>query len=201
MKRIKLTTLLTLAAVVMALFVGCAGSKDAAAPATTVASATTVAAEDWRFHDIVDLAFVKEQVSVPMSKEVVLIDSRPKRAKYDKGHIPGAISIPDTYFDKHQDQLPEDKNTLLIFYCGGLHCKLSHKSAAKAEALGYTKVKVFAEGFPKWMKEPGHYAAVDVDWVKKQVEGQKEIVLVDSRPKRAKYDKGHIPGAISIPDT
>ena len=192
MKRTQLTTLITLAALVMALFAGCAGTKDAAAPP---------AAEDWRFHDIVDAAFVKAHIKVPMPAEVVLIDSRPKRAKYDKGHIPGAISIPDTYFDKHKDQLPEDKSALLIFYCGGLHCKLSHKSAFKAEALGYTNVKVFAEGFPKWMKVPGNYAAVDVDWVKKQVAGQKEIVLVDSRPKRAKYDKGHIPGAISIPDT
>ncbi|MDJ0781406.1 MAG: rhodanese-like domain-containing protein [Desulfosarcinaceae bacterium] len=195
MTRTRIFTLITLAALVMALFAGCAGSKQAAAP--TVAKAE----EEWRFHDIVDVEFVKAHVTVPMANDVVLIDSRPKRAKYDKGHIPGAISIPDTYFDKQKDQLPEDKNALLIFYCGGLHCKLSHKSAAKAEALGYTNVKVFAEGFPKWMKMPGNYAAVDVDWVKKQVTGQKELALVDSRPKRAKYDKGHIPGAISIPDT
>jgi rhodanese-related sulfurtransferase len=191
--------LVTLTAVLLALIAGCAGSKEAATSTTTEAAAE--AAADWRFHDIVDTAFVKAHIAVPMPKDVVLIDARPKRAKYDKGHIPGAISIPDTYFDKHKDQLPEDKGTLLIFYCGGLHCKLSHKSAAKAEALGYTNVKVFAEGFPKWMKVPGNYATVDVDWVKKQVEGQKEMVLVDSRPKRAKYDKGHIPGAISIPDT
>ena len=50
---------------------------------------------------------------------MVLVDSRPKRAKYDKGHIPSAISIPDTEFDKLQGKLPADKNTLLIFYCGG----------------------------------------------------------------------------------
>ncbi|MEJ2641155.1 MAG: rhodanese-like domain-containing protein [Desulfosarcinaceae bacterium] len=186
-----------LAAVILAL-AGCAGSKEAAAPTTTAAAAS---ADDWRFHDIVDLEFVKAHIGIPMPQDVVLVDARPKRAKYDRGHIPGAISIPDTYFDKYQNQLPEDKTTLLIFYCGGLHCKLSHKSAAKAEAIGYTNVKVFAEGFPRWIKEPGHYAAVDVNWVKKQLAGNKEMVLVDSRPKRAKYDKGHIPGAISIPDT
>jgi rhodanese-related sulfurtransferase len=136
-----------------------------------------------------------------MADSVMLVDARPKRAKYDKGHIPGAISIPDTYFDREKDKLPADKNTLLIFYCGGLECKLSHKSAAKAEALGYTNVKVFAEGFPRWMKEPGHYAAVSVDWVQKNLEDRADMVLVDARPKRAKFDKGHIPGAISIPDT
>jgi rhodanese-related sulfurtransferase len=50
---------------------------------------------------------------------MVLIDSRPKRKKYDKGHIPGAINIPDTSFDKEKDQLPADKSKLLVFYCEG----------------------------------------------------------------------------------
>lgn len=49
----------------------------------------------------------------------VLIDSRPKRAKFDQGHIPSAISIPDTDFDKLSGRLPKDTNTPLIFYCEG----------------------------------------------------------------------------------
>ena len=48
-----------------------------------------------------------------------IVDARPKRPKYDKGHIPMAVSIPDTQFDKMTAQLPQDKNALLIFYCGG----------------------------------------------------------------------------------
>jgi len=84
--------------------------------------------------------------------DMVLIDSRPKRKKYDKGHIPGAISIPDSKFTKMTDQLPQEKNEMLVFYCGGFHCRLSHKSAKKAIELGYTNVKVFAAGFPAWKK-------------------------------------------------
>ena len=49
----------------------------------------------------------------------VMVDSRPKRPKFDKGHIPSAISIPDTQFDKLKGKLPADKATPLIFYCGG----------------------------------------------------------------------------------
>ena len=88
---------------------------------TTLASgsATTEGQPDWFFHSIVDVNFVMEQVKVPMPEDVVIIDARPKRAKYDKGHIPMAISIPDTQFDKMTDMLPADKNALLIFYCGG----------------------------------------------------------------------------------
>lgn len=155
---------------------------------------------EWFFHDIVDVKFVMEQVNVPMPENVMIIDARPKRAQYDKGHIPMAVSIPNTHFDKMTDKLPKDKNALLVFYCGGLTCKLSHKSAQKAEALGYKNVKVFAEGFPGWMKEKGNFAAVSVDWVKKQLDDKADMVLVDSRPKRKQYDKGHIPTAISIPD-
>jgi rhodanese-related sulfurtransferase len=112
-----------------------------------------------------------------------------------------AVSIPDSKFDKMTDKLPADKNALLIFYCGGLKCKLSHKSAAKAEKLGYTNVKVFAEGFPKYMKVAGNYPGVSSDWVKKQIDKKTNMVLIDSRPKRKKYDKGHIPTALSIPDS
>ena len=86
---------------------------------------------------------------------MVLIDSRPKRKKYDKGHIPTALSIPDSQFAKMQDQLPADKNTPLVFYCGGLKCRLSHKSAKKAIDLGYTKVSVFSEGYPAWVAAYG----------------------------------------------
>jgi rhodanese-related sulfurtransferase len=97
--------------------------------------------------------WVKKQLD--KDTEMVLIDSRPKRKKYDKGHIPGAISIPDTQFAKMTDQLPEDKSKMLVFYCGGFHCRLSHKSAKKAIDLGYTNVKVYAAGYPAWKKAYG----------------------------------------------
>jgi rhodanese-related sulfurtransferase len=50
---------------------------------------------------------------------VMVLDSRPKRAKYDKGHIPGAISLPDSKFDEMKGDLPQDKSIPLVFYCGG----------------------------------------------------------------------------------
>jgi rhodanese-related sulfurtransferase len=109
--------------------------------------------------------------------------------------------MPYTQFDKMTQILPENKDALLIFYCGGLKCKLSHKAAYKAETMGYTNVKVFAEGFPGWMAVSGNYASVSVEWVKKQVDAQADMVIIDSRPKRKKYDKGHLPGAVSIPTT
>lgn len=152
------------------------------------------------FHDIVDMAFVQQHVSIPMSEGVMLIDARPYKPKYIKGHIPMAVSIPDSQFDKMTDRLPADKKSLLIYYCGGVKCKLSHKSAMKAEKLGYTNVKVFADGYPVWMADKSHYPSVSAEWVKAQIDKGADMTLVDSRPKRKKYDKGHITTAISIPD-
>ena len=171
---------------------------------TTTPKAEPQAAAEPQFEtypNIADVNFVMDHMTVPMAENVMIIDARPKRAKYDKGHIPGAVSIPDSQFDKMVDQLPADKDALLIFYCGGLKCPLSHKSAFKAEKLGYKNITVFAEGFPKYMQVAGNYPAVDVEWVKAELDKGADMVLIDSRPKKPKYDKGHIPGAISIPDS
>lgn len=48
-----------------------------------------------------------------------LVDSRPG-IKYEEGHIPTAISIPFPRMGKLKDRLPQDRNRLLVFYCGGL---------------------------------------------------------------------------------
>jgi len=90
--------------------------------ATTTLAADTkkdVSEAGWKFHDIVDVDFVIQHISVPMAEGVMIIDARPKRAKFDKGHIPGAVSIPDSGFDKMTAQLPAGKDALLIFYCEG----------------------------------------------------------------------------------
>ena len=61
-----------------------------------------------------------EYIAAQMDKNLMtLVDSRPKKPKYDKGHIPGAICIPDSQFDKLKGKLPSDKSLPLIFYCGG----------------------------------------------------------------------------------
>jgi rhodanese-related sulfurtransferase len=153
--------------------------------------------EGW-YPNIVDVDFVAQYAVLPKRNDVVIIDSRPKARKYDPGHIPGAISISEREFDQlAPSMLPPDKSTLLILYCGGTKCMLSHKSAFAAEKLGYTNIKVYAAGYPDWIKS-GNVGAVSTDYMQKVVSGEKKAVVVDARPKARKYDKGHIPGAVSI---
>ena len=65
------------------------------------------------YKNIVDYDYVAKYAALPKKKDVMIIDSRPTARKYDKGHIPGAVSIPDSSFDKMTAMLPEDKKTLI----------------------------------------------------------------------------------------
>jgi rhodanese-related sulfurtransferase len=164
------------------------------------AEATAIQPKDgWYNKALVDYDFVKQQVSIPPKKGIVIIDSRPAARQYDLGHIPGAINIPDSQFDKMVDKLPADKATLLLFYCGGLECMLSHNSAFKAEKLGYTNIKVYPAGSPEW-KAKGAQMSVSAAYIKKLAEDKAPYVLIDARPKRV-ADKGMIPTAINVSDS
>jgi rhodanese-related sulfurtransferase len=148
-----------------------------------------------QYKNIVDAAFVAEYAKIPITDAAMIVDSRPSR-KYDKGHIVPSTNISNTQFDKMTHLLPEDKSTQLIFYCGGLKCPLSHKSAAKAEALGYTNIAVYAAGYPDWVKQ-GHTPGVSAAYVKKLIDKKADALIVDARPAR-KFKKGHVPTAINI---
>jgi len=173
---------------------------------TTVVPTAALAADEtasqtkagW-YHKRVDAEFVAKYAVLPKPEDVLIVDARPTARKYDPGHIPTALNIPDSQFDKLVDLLPKDKGSLLIFYCDGPECMLSHNSAFRAEKLGYSNIRVYADGYPDWLKK-GHIAAVSVPYIKKLIDDKAPLTLIDSRPKERKFDKGHIPGAISIPD-
>ena len=192
MKTNKVKILLLALLTGLVLLTGCTPTKTAKTAETAKVDTS------WMFHDIVDAEFVKAHMAVPMPENVMMIDARPYKGKYAKGHIPGAISIPFSQFDKNINLLPKDKNALLIYYCEGVKCKLSHKSAKKAEKLGYKNVKVYAKGYPEWVSLKGNYGSVSIEHVTKLI-ADNNALIIDARPKKTKFDKAHIPTAISIP--
>ena len=170
-----------------------------ASPPAQAADAPAMQPREGWYKSLVDFDFVRQNVDIPPKKGVMLIDSRPAARQYDPGHIPGAINIPDTQFDKQVDKLPADKAALLIFYCGGVDCMLSHNSAFKAEKLGFTNIKVYAAGMPEW-KEKSGLVSVSAAHIKKLIDEKAAYALIDARPKRV-ADKGMIPTSINISDT
>ena len=104
--------MVALLAAALSVAVGC---STAAGPA----SAKGEKPATWQFHDITGIELVQQYAVVPQPKDVLIVDSRPHKPMYINGHIPTAISMPFSQFDKMTDKLPKDKKTLLIFYCGG----------------------------------------------------------------------------------
>ncbi len=155
---------------------------------------------EWWYPNEVDAEFVKQHIVVPRSENVYIFDARPYEAKYVHGYVPTAYNLPPSKLDNIAEFLPANKDALLIFYCGGYHCKLSHKAAFEAEKLGYKHVKVYAAGEPDWRKQ-GYTLGVETEYVRGLLaEGKQPYLLVDSRPHN-KFLEGHIPSAISISDT
>lgn len=156
---------------------------------------STSAFAQWNKITLAELEAVLQKK--PEAGGYMLVDSRPE-LKYLSSHLPYAVSIPWQDMKDMMDELPSDKNTKLVFYCGGLKCKLSHKAADLAIASGYTDVSVFAEGEPGW-KNGGHSPWVATNHIKILLNDPEKIALiVDARPS-LKYNKGTIPGALNIP--
>ncbi|HWL93288.1 MAG TPA: rhodanese-like domain-containing protein [Phycisphaerae bacterium] len=70
------------------------------------------------------------------------------RENYEQGHIPGAKNI-DVQEMTPQD-LPENKDLPLVFYCGSATCPVGHRAASKASSWGHTHVWVYKGGMADW---------------------------------------------------
>jgi rhodanese-related sulfurtransferase len=128
----------------------------------------------------------------------LLVDSRPL-PRVQEGTIPTSINLPFTTsgFDKlAAERLPKEKDSPIIFFCQGVTCMLSPNSLRRAEAMGYTNVRVYREGWPEWtQKNVGILAAAHLNeaWLAKDI----PHVLIDARPK-TEARAGSIKGAVAI---
>lgn len=108
-----------------------------------IAATTAVAGE---YPDL-SIKELKEKIK---AKEVVLLDVNGSKT-YEKGHIPGAIDF-RANSDKLAELLPEDKDTLVVAYCGGPSCKAYQAGAKAAEELGYTNIAHLSAGISGWLQ-------------------------------------------------
>ena len=83
-------------------------------------------------------------------KKVVLLDANGTKS-WQAGHIPGAIDFKSNQ-DKLAALLPQDKNALIVAYCGGPQCKAYKAAAEAAQKLGYTNVQHLPAGISGWVK-------------------------------------------------
>tara|TARA_R110002096_G_scaffold238581_19_gene430233 strand:- start:14120 stop:14515 length:396 start_codon:yes stop_codon:yes gene_type:complete len=83
-------------------------------------------------------------------KEVVILDVNGS-GSFAKGHIPGAIDYRATK-DALASKLGDDKDKLVVAYCGGPSCSAYQAGAKAAEALGFTNVKHLSAGISGWLQ-------------------------------------------------
>ncbi len=145
----------------------------------------------------IEIAEIKELMKgIPNKNDkLVIVDSRPP-FRFNEGHIPGAVNITLNAMKSGKGfaKLPGDKTAVVVFYCGGLHCKLSPFSSKIAVEKGYSNVRVYVKGYPDWKKSkmPGYSLAALITSNQKK---KMPMVLLDVR-KDAKTD--HIPGAVAV---
>ncbi len=191
------TTFALLAALALAFTPACASSNanaDKSNDTAKTATTSEVAVYDWA------------QTEQAVAAGAVIVDAR-SPASYENGHIAGAINVP-CKDDSAFANLPADKNTQLVFYCGGPACSASNKAASAAAAKGYTRVAEYKGGYPEWAKangievKPAARAAVDgipvLAWADVQAAVNGGALLVDARSAES-FQKGHIAGAINVP--
>ncbi len=102
---------------------------------------------------------------IDSGKEMILVDTMPYEASYKKSHIPGAkqflFPIPNmsTWDTKEtagktekdfKALLGQNKDKLVVIYCGFVKCTRSHNGAVWAKKLGYKNVYRHPGGIFAW---------------------------------------------------
>jgi rhodanese-related sulfurtransferase len=178
--------------------------------------------------------------------QIVLLDARPKPS-FDAGHIPGAISFPESSSPEEFAIFRKQygTNTQLVVYCASVSCSMSKRLADRlVQEFGYVSVRYMTGGYQEWQRSEGlavvssentnaiaaapqvsppvvaiippappailtnsppaavpSVTAAPITWVEaKPLVTSGQVVLIDARVK-ANYDAGHIPGAISLPES
>lgn len=82
-------------------------------------------------------------------KQAVFVDAR-SAAQFRRGHIPGAINVPINRIVMHLKDLPTDKETPLITYCGSIVCPNAYQLMNVLLGHGYQNVRFFPRGLRGW---------------------------------------------------
>jgi rhodanese-related sulfurtransferase len=114
-------------------------------------------------YDVVTTAELKKWID--SEKDMLIVDTMPFADSYKKQHLPGAVQflfpIPDMkdWDTKETDGktqedfkklLGDDKNKLIVIYCGFVKCTRSHNGAEWAVKLGYKNVYRYPGGIFAW---------------------------------------------------
>lgn len=93
---------------------------------------------------------ISELESAIKKGDVVLLDVNGS-SSYANGHIPGAIDF-SANKEKIASLLGDNKDKLVVAYCGGPSCSAYQAGAKAAEAAGFTNIKHLSAGISGWLQ-------------------------------------------------
>lgn len=114
-------------------------------------------------YEVLSTADVQKLIAA--KSPMVLVDAMPAASSFNAAHLPGAVNFefPKTTIESWDDEtmpgrteaqyetlLGDDKDVLVVVYCGFVKCARSHNAAIYAQQLGYTNVQRYAGGIYAW---------------------------------------------------
>lgn len=81
-------------------------------------------------------------------REAVTILDVNSSQSWHTAHVPGAVHLDPAEFS--QDDLPADRNAMLVFYCSNFLCRKAPNAARRAKGMGYGNVYVMSAGISGW---------------------------------------------------
>jgi len=114
-------------------------------------------------YDVITTEELKHWIDA--GKDMVVVDTMPYEASYEKNHVPGAVQflfpIPEMpqwdtretdgkTEENYVNLLGSDKNKPIVIYCGFVKCTRSHNGAVWAVNLGYKNVYRYPGGIFAW---------------------------------------------------
>jgi histidine triad (HIT) family protein len=125
------------------------GATSSAAPATQsmqTAPAPAFVAEPGVIREIKLDAFKK----LLGRSAVYLIDARIPE-KFAEGHVDGAVNVDGNTVEANIPQLLSiPKERIIVIYCDGGHCELSHRVADVLKNFGYGPILIYTGGWAEW---------------------------------------------------
>lgn len=185
-RNFKITSLLAVLILTMALIAGCANTKPTSQPETP---ATKTEVKSMTGAELVAQNSGKEK------DKVLIIDVRSPE-EYKAGHIANAININIEGFEERIGEIEDLKEFPIILYCNS-----GNKSGQVAEILvnnGFKDV-TNAEGVKKFEYDLVHYDELRGAAFQSFINENKDIILVDVRPEKQVAEEGIIQGAINVP--
>jgi rhodanese-related sulfurtransferase len=148
----------------------------------------------------------EELARILADRSATVLDARPAM-EYAISHIPGALNVapkPGVPASLYVSDVAEigrlvqgRKATPLVLYCNGPHCGKSKRLAAELLAQGFTSVRRYQLGIPRW-RAAGGVCEIELAGIRHIVANDATAVVIDAR-EADDYRKGTVRGARNIP--